>query len=100
MSRVGGDRAVHFRDDSRILDAHRRDAGDFTEARTVDGESVYLTKEGATAFDRWLAEGFEPEVISDHVIKDQLFGHLPWRAELVNNPELEGLQQRHSGSRY
>lgn len=34
-----------------VIDAHSMQSGDFTEQRQVQGETVFLTPEGAAAFD-------------------------------------------------
>ncbi len=42
---------------ARAIDAHSTKAGDFTEPRIVDKEAVFLTKEGAAAYDALKSDG-------------------------------------------
>jgi hypothetical protein len=41
-----------------VIDADSKDVGTFTQKRTVNGQDVYLTKEGAEEFDK-LAVDYE-----------------------------------------
>lgn len=49
--RVGGGGGIGQVNDARAIDANSTRAGDFTEARNVGGEPVFLTKAGAAAYD-------------------------------------------------
>lgn len=48
-----------------VIDAHSQQSGDFTEARAVDGKTVYLTREGAAALDGLKGDGFAFTVQDD-----------------------------------
>ena len=41
-----------------VIDAHSKKAGDFTEARTVEGKQVFLTADGAKAYDGLVSAGY------------------------------------------
>ncbi|MBL8956995.1 MAG: hypothetical protein JNK82_39850 [Myxococcaceae bacterium] len=47
------------------IDAHSLQKGDFTEARNVGGQPVYLTKAGAEALDALVEAGFELKASAD-----------------------------------
>lgn len=44
-----------------VIDAHHERAGDFAEGRTVQGRQVFLTRDGAAAFDDALNRGMRFE---------------------------------------
>jgi hypothetical protein len=53
---------------TKAIDSHSRSSGDFTEAREIGGQTTYLTKAGAQAFDAFLNNndmGVTPRVEKD-----------------------------------
>ncbi|MFZ5469717.1 MAG: hypothetical protein ACOZIN_09795 [Myxococcota bacterium] len=50
---------------TETIDAHSKKAGTFSESRTVNGKPVWLTAEGARAYDSLRAAGFGFEAQAD-----------------------------------
>lgn len=48
-----------------VIDAHSQQSGEFTEARSVGGQTVFLTPDGAAAHDGLKNSGYQFEVQPD-----------------------------------
>lgn len=107
MSQIGdgGDSAVKFQGmgygniggNVNVIDAHSTQAGDFQHARNIDGQHVFLTAEGARAYDN-LANAYQAKVHPDMVPNDGMFSWMPGAADEVENPALKNRTQHHTGS--
>lgn len=70
----GGAGGLGIVNQQEVIDAHSKEAGDFTQMRNVGGSEVWLTADGAKAYDGLVKEGYDFRTEKDPSGLGKFFG--------------------------